>query len=66
MTSHLYMELLQDKYNFFDVKVASDEALQIAQSGSLSTTREALSENHEALSENFVYQTYSTPQLNYA
>ncbi len=46
------------KFNFFEVKVACNEALQMAQSDSLSTT-------NEALSENFVYQTYSTPQLNY-
>ena len=48
---------IQDKYNFFDVKAAVDEALQIAQSDNLSNV-------HEALSENPSNQTYSKPQFN--
>ena len=47
----------QDKYNFFDVKAAVDEALQRAQSDNLSNV-------HEALSENPSNQAFSTPQFN--
>lgn len=47
----------QDKYNFFDVKAAVDEALQKAQSGNLSNV-------HEAVSENSSNQTFSTLQFN--
>ena len=46
-----------DRYNFFDVKAAVDEALQRAQSGNLLNV-------HEVFSENPSNQTFSKPQLN--
>ncbi|MDG2198097.1 MAG: J domain-containing protein [SAR324 cluster bacterium] len=56
--SYAQYTFLKDKYNFIDIKAAEDEAIQRAQSDSLSITCEELSENS-------VKQTFSTTKFNF-
>ena len=66
--SYAHYTFLKDKYNFIDIKAAKDEAIQRAQSDSLSITCEELSENSakQTLSTtkfNFLFQGFSNLSL---
>ena len=56
--SSAHFNLMKEKYNFIEIKAAENEALQIAQSDSLSTINEEFPENS-------IEQIFSTTKFNY-